>query len=105
LKPDARDAFHDVFVRESLPLLQRAGIDVVAYGPSLHDRDSYFLMRAFSSLHEREVAERAFYESADWLNGPRAAVMAAIESYTTIVIDVQEPTLNRLRRSGGKALR
>lgn len=97
LKPGTRDSFHQLFVRESLPLLQRARIDVVAYGPSLHDRDSYFLMRAFPGVQAREDAERAFYESAEWQKGPRAAVIAAIDSYTTIVIAVDEPTLSRLR--------
>lgn len=97
LKPGTRDSFHQLFIRESLPLLQRARIDVVAYGPSLHDRDSYFLMRAFPGVQAREDAERAFYESAEWQKGPRAAVIAAIESYTTIVVDVDEPTLSRLR--------
>ena len=97
LKPGTRDSFHQLFIRESLPMLQRARIDVVGYGPSLHDRDSYFLMRAFPGVQAREAAERAFYESAEWQNGPRAAVMAAIESYTTVVIDVDEATLSRLR--------
>src|SRR5262245_17182374 len=61
LKPGTRDAFHALFVRDSLPLLQRWRVNVVAYGPSVHDRDSYFLMRAFASIDERERNEDAFY--------------------------------------------
>ena len=72
LKPGRRDEFHALFVRDSLPLLRQRNIDVVAYGPSLHDRDSYFLIRAFSSLRERDQSEDAFYKSAEWINGPRA---------------------------------
>ena len=40
LKPGERERFHDLFVRESLPLLVRAKVDVIGYGPSLHDDDS-----------------------------------------------------------------
>jgi ketosteroid isomerase-like protein len=97
LKPGRRDSFHDLFTREALPLLAQAGTDVVAYGPSLHDGDSYFLMRAFTSLDSREREEDAFYGSAEWHNGPRAAVLAAIDRYTTIVITVDRATLASLR--------
>jgi hypothetical protein len=48
LKSGTRQRFHQLFVDEALPLLKRWNVDVVAYGPSLHDRDSYFLMRAFA---------------------------------------------------------
>src|SRR5262245_7400791 len=99
LKPGTRDAFHVVAEREALPLLARFGIDVVAHGPSLHDRESYYLMRAFPSLEARQRAEDAFYGSDEWKNGPRASVMAAIESYTTVVVMTDEATLGALRRA------
>jgi ketosteroid isomerase-like protein len=97
LKGGAREKFHELFVRDALPLLRRSSVDVVAYGPSLHDRDSYFLMRAFPSLEEREQSEDAFYGSAEWRDVPRSAVLAAIDSYTTIVIHVDDATLGGLR--------
>jgi ketosteroid isomerase-like protein len=99
LKSGTREKFHQLFVDEALPLLKRWNVDVVAYGPSLHDRDSYFLMRAFASPEDRERSEGAFYGSAEWRNGPRSAVLAAIESYTTTVIRVDESTLGGLRRT------
>jgi hypothetical protein len=97
LKPETRRRFHEQFVRESLPLLRRWRIDVVAYGPSLHDESSYFLIRAFPGIEERERMEQAFYESAEWRNGPRAAVMDAIESYTTVVIQLNDDAIEKLR--------
>jgi len=97
LKPGTRAAFHALFLREALPLLQRFRVNVVAYGPSLHDRDSYFLMRAFASVEERERSEDAFYGSDAWRSGPRTAVLAAIDSYTTVVIRVDDATLGGLR--------
>src|SRR5262245_34679556 len=54
LKPGVRDQFHADFLAESLPLLRRAGVDVVAFGPSRHGQDSYYLMRAFPSVEARE---------------------------------------------------
>jgi hypothetical protein len=97
LTPGTRERFHNLFVRESLPLLRRWNVDVVAYGRSLHDTDSYFLMRAFSSVDERDRIEQAFYDSAEWRDGPRAAVLAMIESYTTVVIHADDGTVRGLR--------
>ena len=99
LKPGARAAFHQLFIADSLPLLHRWGIDVVAYGPSQHDDVTYYLMRAFPSRSERDRVEAAFYASAEWQNGPRAAVLAAIDTYTTVLIDIDESTLGGLRRA------
>ena len=97
LKPGTRDRFHQRFVRESLPLLQRFKVDVVAYGPSLHDADTYFLMRSYASLQDRQRSEDEFYGSDAWKKGPREAVMADIDSYTTVVLQKDEATINALR--------
>lgn len=98
LKPGTRDRFHRRFVEESLPLLRRYKVDVVAYGPSLHDANSWFLMRAYSSLADRQRSEDEFYGSDDWKKGPREAVMADIDTYTTVVVQVDEDTIHALRR-------
>jgi NIPSNAP len=101
LKAGSYERFHRRFIDESLPMLLRHNIDVVAYGASLDRVDSYFLMRSFTSLEQRRSAENAFYESEDWRRGPRDAVMADIESYTTIVLRVDGNTLNVLRAQLG----
>ena len=98
LKPGTRDRFHQLFLREALPMLRRWKVDVVAYGPSLHDDDSYFLMRAFSSVGDRQRSEDAFYGSDEWRKGPREAVLSHIDSYTTVVIAIDDATLGGLRR-------
>ena len=100
LKPGTRDRFHQRFERESLPMLRRWNVDVVAYGPSLHDRDSWYLMRAYPSLEERQRSEDAFYGSDEWKKGPREAVLADIDGYTTLVLRLDAETLRRLRRNG-----
>ena len=99
LKPGTRDRVHQLFLREALPMLHRWKIDVVAYGPSLHDDDSYFLMRAFSSVDDRRRVEDAFYGSQEWRTGPRDAVLSHIVSYTTTVVGIDDNTLGGLRRA------
>jgi ketosteroid isomerase-like protein len=100
LKPGTRERFHQRFVDEALPMLERWKVDVVAYGPSLHDADSYFLARSFPGLEERERSEDAFYGSDEWRQGPREAVLADIVSYATVVVRVDEATLAGLRKMG-----
>jgi ketosteroid isomerase-like protein len=98
LKPGARDSFHELFVSESLPMLRRHGVDVVAYGPSVNDAVSYFLVRSFASLDDRRRNEDRFYNSKEWKDGPRDAVLAAIETYSTVVVHVDSGALNALRQ-------
>ena len=98
LKPGTRDHFHRLFLEQALPMLKRWKVDVVAYGPSLHDKDSYYLMRAFPSIEDRQKSEDAFYGSDEWKQGPREAILAAIDSYTTVVINADAALLTSLRK-------
>ncbi len=79
-------------------MLKRWNVDVVAYGPSLHDADSYYLIRAYASLSARQQSQDAFYGSAEWRQGPRDAILALIESHTSFVIEMEEGALENLRR-------
>jgi hypothetical protein len=97
LKPGRRDEFHRLFLEEAFPMLKRWNVDVVAYGPSLHDENSYYLMRRFDSLVHREQMEESFYGSDEWRQGPREAILALIENYTEFVIELDESTLQGLR--------
>ena len=100
LKPGTRDRFHQLFLAEALPMLHRWKVDVIAYGPSLHDKDSYFLMRGFDGVDVRQKAEDAFYGSDEWIKGPRERVLADIDSYTTIVIRLDDAATQGLRKAG-----
>jgi NIPSNAP protein len=97
LKPGTRDTLHELFVSQSLPMLQRWNVDVVAYGPSLGEPDSYFLMRSYASLEDRQQSQDAFYGSDEWRKGPREAIIALIDTFTNAVIEVDEATLQGLR--------
>jgi hypothetical protein len=88
LKPGTRDDFVAAMAAAQ-PLLARYGIEVVDFGASLVAEDGHeeaYLIRRFASLEDRAEKEDAFYGSADWRNGPRADVVAPIESYHTIVL-------------------
>jgi hypothetical protein len=103
LKPGTRDHFQHLFVTDVMPLLARWKVDVVSFGPSPADADSWYLMRGYASLEERQRSEDAFYGSDDWKKGPREAILAAIDTYATIVIPVDEATLRGLRKAGVQA--
>jgi NIPSNAP len=98
LTPGTRDEFHRLFMEEAMPLLKRWNVDVVASGPSLHDENSYYLMRGYNSLAQRKESENAFYGSDEWRQGPREAIIALIENYAEIVLELDEVTVQRLRK-------
>src|SRR4026209_2702927 len=96
LKPNSREEFHHLYIKEALPLLKRWDFDVVAHGPSLHDENSYYVIRRFESLAQREDMEDGYYASDDWRKGPREAMLALIEDYTDIVLELDEATIQGL---------
>ena len=97
LKPGTRDEFHKLYIEQALPLLKRWNFDVVAHGPSLHDENTYYVIRRYDTLTQREQMEDAYYASDDWRKGPREAMLALIESYVDIVREVDEVTVQGLR--------
>lgn len=90
--------FDRLVTERAVPLLRRHGVDLVAFGPSLHDNDTYYLMRAYADLAELERSEAAFYGSEEWRLGPRAAVLACIERYISIVVEMDDDAIEHLRR-------
>lgn len=104
LRPGARPEFDRLVRDRSLPMLARWKVDVVGYGVSLHDDRSCFLIRAYESLEQRQASQDAFYGSTEWKDGPREALLAMIESYTTVVLEVEDAAVEALRtmvRTGG----
>jgi hypothetical protein len=98
LKPGRRDEFHRLVLEASLPMLKRWDVDVVDFGPSPHDNDSYYLIRAYDSLEHRRASQDAFYGSAEWKQGPREKILALIDSDTSIVIEMDSGTVDSFRR-------
>jgi hypothetical protein len=97
LQPGSRDAFDALMRGRALPLLRDFGMDVVACGPSPHDDDAYYLVRAWRDLAERVASQDAFYGGAAWRDGPREAILALIVHYTSTVLLLDEATIAGLR--------
>jgi len=85
LRRGRRGKFERILREEALPLLQRLGIDVVCFGPSLADDDHYLLVRGFASRSERDEQLTAFYGSEAWQRRFAARVGPLIESYHVVV--------------------
>ncbi len=98
LKHGVRAEFHRLFQKQALPMLKRRNIDVVTYGPSPHDQSSYYLIRRYDSLAHREKSEDSFYGSDEWRQGPREAIIALIENYTEVVLELDDATVQGLRK-------
>ncbi|HET9939786.1 MAG TPA: NIPSNAP family protein [Candidatus Eisenbacteria bacterium] len=97
LKPGTRAEFHRLVMERAMPLLEQVRMDVVAFGPSPHDDNSYYLIRAFDDPAHRDASEAAFYGGAPWREGPREAILALIENYAEFVIELDEAVIDRLR--------
>lgn len=97
LKSGSRATFHRLVHEESIPLVKEWGHDVIAYGPSVTDPDSYFLARAYNSIEQMQTDQDAFYSSEIWRKGPREAIVALIEQQSEVVIELSEESIEALR--------
>ena len=97
LKPGVRGKFHEI-AGDAVAMLGRHKITVIGHGPSAHDADSYFLMRAYPSLEAREKALQGFYGSEEWEKRFNATVTGMIESYNTLVLEVSHPAIATIAR-------
>ncbi|WP_131736809.1 NIPSNAP family protein [Actinomadura roseirufa] len=96
IHPGQRDRFHTLMAEGVVPMLGRHGVDVVGHGPSRHDADHYYLLRAFPSVEAREKALTAFYGSREWNDDHDGPVMALIASYNTAVLPASAETARSL---------
>ena len=85
LRPGTGAEFHRVVVEEVMPLLDRWGTRVLAFGPSL-DADLYYLVRGYESIEDLQKSQEEFYGSDEWRSGPREAIVSRIENSISVVI-------------------
>jgi hypothetical protein len=90
-----RTAF-DREMRRALPMLGRHGIRVVRFGPSLADDDHYILMRAYDSLEQRIEQVGGFYSSEEWARKHAPAVDPLLETYHTVLLEVEPAVIDAL---------
>jgi hypothetical protein len=97
-----RAAF-DREMRRALPMLERHGIRVVRFGPSLADDEHYVLMRAYDSLKQRIEQVGGFYGSQEWAREHAPAVDPLLETYHTVPLEVAPSVIDALSVTTAKA--
>lgn len=95
LKENTASEFNKVFTEQSLPMMKRWNVNVVDYGFSLIDKESFYLIRSYENLEQRKENQDAFYGSDEWINGPEKAIMDCIATYNTSVIDREKLKINK----------
>lgn len=97
LKPGTLAAFHEAMHTRAVPMLRSKGMDVVTYGRSDHEEESYHLVRAYANRQALDAEQSAFYGSAEWRDGPRAALVDRIETYLNTLLWVSGETIASMR--------
>jgi hypothetical protein len=104
LRPGASGEFHAAVKDSAVPMLLRWGTQVVAFGPSAHEAETYFLVRAYADLADLNAQQNAFYGSEEWRNGPREGIVSLIESYLSTVLWLSPESIDDLRRSNASVV-
>lgn len=78
-------------------MLELSGMDVVAYGRSNHEAETYFLIRAYASHSAMEKEQADFYSSEKWTSGPRSELVDRIETYLNTLIWASEAAVTSMR--------
>lgn len=102
LKPGTAERFVAA-VRDALPLVRASGMDVVAFGRSDHEHESFHLIRAFDSREQLVAQQDAFYGSAAWRDGPRAALVDCLDTYLNTLLWLPADAVESLRSHDGLA--
>ena len=96
LKPDCADRFIAA-ARTTLPLVRASGMDVVAFGRSDHEEESFFLIRAFDSREQLVAQQDAFYGSDVWRQGPRTKLVDCLDTYLNTLLWLPADAVEALR--------
>lgn len=86
LLPGTIDAFHHAVHTLAVPMLKANGMDVVAYGRSDHEEETYFLIRSYESREALNNEQAAFYGSNEWRLGPRGELVDRIQTYVNTLL-------------------
>jgi hypothetical protein len=97
LKPGTLTDFHEAMHTRAVPMLRSKGMDVVTYGQSDHEEETYHLVRAYANRQALEAEQAAFYGSAEWREGPRSALVDRIETYLNTLLWASDETVDSMR--------
>ena len=97
LKPGTIEAFHEAVHTKAVPMLRSKGMDVVAYGRSDHEEETYFLVRSYASREALKREQAEFYGSEHWKLGPRGELVDRIETYMNTLVWLSEPAVASMK--------
>jgi len=87
------------FEEELVPMLKRHGVEPIHYGPSLHDQDSFFLIRAWPSVEARQAGLDSMFGGAEWLMNQEEQVLGMIDSMDTAMFAADEWLIGALKEA------
>lgn len=96
LKPGCAERFVAA-VRTALPLVRASGMDVVAFGRSDHEEESFFLIRAFDNRGQLVAQQDAFYGSDVWRQGPREELVGCLDTHLNTLLWLPAEAVEALR--------
>jgi hypothetical protein len=96
LKKDFSEIFFKIFTEQSLPMLKRWNVNVVDFGFSLIDNESFYLIRTYDNVEQRKQNQEDFYGNEEWINGPNEPLMNCIETYNTAVIENEKLSIRKI---------
>jgi quinol monooxygenase YgiN len=97
LKPGKAGDFRAIMSQQAMPMLIEGGTDVVAFGRSEHEEETYFLIRAYADHADLIARQDAFYGSPEWRKGPREAVIGCIDTYLNTLLWLTPEGVENLR--------
>jgi hypothetical protein len=84
-------------MKDAIPLVRKSGMDVVAFGRSEHEHESFYLIRAYTDHSQLKEQQDAFYSSQAWKDGPRALLVGCIEDYLNTIVWLSDQGVEDLR--------
>lgn len=81
IKPGLRSRFVSWFEEEVIPAMEANGMRILGSFTSEDDPDVFFYLRGYTDDEERQRVSRAFYESAEWLDGMKEKALAMESGY------------------------
>ncbi|QWP75405.1 NIPSNAP family protein [Lysobacter sp. K5869] len=85
----------------ALPMVRASGMDVVAFGRSDHEHESFHLIRAYADRDELTAQQDAFYGSDAWKLGPRQALIDCLDDYLNTLLWLTPDSIEDLRSRNG----
>jgi len=99
LKEGTGGLFHQTVKNVGAPLHHEAGLEILAFGNSLHSEDAYVLIRVFDGYDQMTALLDRFYSSEAWKEGPRSTIVDNIITSSKSVLFLDDAAIEALKSS------